>query len=119
MDDYADHSLTLTPAAGAEEVHALRELLVSVADQRREVHEFREAELADIAESRRSARSREQAAVRSCSKRVAELADKMAQEALEREMGTLDDDEAELMELNSLRMQVARQEVSGPTGEAA
>lgn len=98
------------------EAEALREELVKVAKQRVEVHEFRSTELADIARGREAAERREDAAVSNCSRRVAEIADQLAQEAIERELHSLDDEEAELSDLNALRMRVAEQDVRSAPG---
>ncbi|KAA0166732.1 hypothetical protein FNF31_01107 [Cafeteria roenbergensis] len=92
------------------EAAALREEIVKVARMRAEVHEFRSTELADIARGREAAERREDAAVANCARRVAEVADQLAQEAIERELHTLDDEEAELSDLNTLRMRVAEQD---------
>ena len=100
------------------EAAALREEIVKVARMRAEVHEFRSTELADIARGREAAERREDAAVANCARRVAEVADQLAQEAIERELHTLDDEEAELSDLNTLRMRVAEQDVRlTPAGE--
>lgn len=94
------------------EAEALREELLRVAKQRVEVQEFRSTELADIARGREAAERREDAAVTNCSRRIAEVADQLAQESIDRELHSLDDEEKELSDLNALRMRVAEQDVS-------
>lgn len=98
-------------AAEGEADRMMRAQLVTVAEQRLDVFGFREAELSEIRKSRQEAEHREDVAARNCAKRVAEMADELARQAIETEMQSLDDEEAELAQINLLRMEVSRQEV--------